>query len=326
MGSKSVNDNNSPPGKTRNKGHVPLQPKQPKQPAQLPPPLSRGAPIQPVHPVQQRNSTQEAQTLPQILQAQQVQTTQQGQNAQQGTSQQVQLPQDVETPLQSPITQQVNTPQQAQQQGSRRLPRYAPSTHGPIILRQFNGVHDDKAFVHYSKQDGLTNLPPYTGRSPLTGEPLISIQATAYFYDLNRATTEHRGYYFPTSHHVESIGKHNVLVLGGYDFVDYGRAGQKSPAPGVSDGYQKESEIEWLDHGACAGPGDSLYWGPDDERTESTDAATTKLGGGMEHASEVMEDTWKTFMEDINFSGSEYLYRHGSKGAKAPPGGNLGKE
>jgi hypothetical protein len=77
-----------------------------------------------------------------------------------------------------------------------------------------------------------------------------------------------------------------MVVLGGHTFLPYTDRRDR-------EGYRQDSEIDWLDYGACAGPGDSLYWGPDDEITEITETTRDKPDGGMEHASEATDTAQK---------------------------------
>lgn len=108
--------------------------------------------------------------------------------------------------------------------------------------------------------------------------------------------------YFPGAHHIELGGKDVIAVLGSQGFNIY------KPREKFG-GYRKEKEIDW---GATADSDDSMLWDPD---AESEAHGREALRGEMEHASEAMEDTWKTFMAGVGLSGPEYYYRYGAKGA-----------
>jgi hypothetical protein len=126
-------------------------------------------------------------------------------------------------------------------------------------------------------------------------------QGSHYLNDQQATALVHRKKYFPLMHHTEFSGKNGVVVLEGQGFDIYGEGEDV-------EGYKKESEIDWVDYGAISGPGDTPLWESDDV-FESNRRKETK--GGMEHASEAVEDRFKTFMKGVDLERAEYRYTDG---------------
>lgn len=147
-------------------------------------------------------------------------------------------------------------------------------------------------------------IPPYTmddgrgGKRTLEGIEAARAQFKGYNDEFKTSNTGMlRRHFFPGAHHVEREGEEDVCVIQGQAFKIW-QEGE------LMEGYRKESEIDWVDHGATTQPGDALLW-EEDELFEAT--GREKVSGEWTLTGEA-EDAFKSFMGDEDLEGKRYVH------------------
>lgn len=132
----------------------------------------------------------------------------------------------------------------------------------------------------------------------LVDHQAVRAQFKAYHIDFKTSNWLLRQSYFPGSHYTELEGERSecVAVIERQVFKVY-KMGD------WTERCRKESEVDWVNFGATAQPGDSLFWEAD-EVFEANERE--EVSGETEHASQAMSDTFQSFTTDVDLSGPEH--------------------